>query len=195
MIPMEIESKALNAAIGRVIHAVADNEARPILNCILFEGDEDGLRLIAADNYRIAVADVAEGDYSALGRINLPMDQVAILRAFLAKYSRSFALSHADDKLTATDGTDTVTLRLLHGTFPNYRAVIDVPVPRSTLNVNPKYVMDAMKALKGAADVQFDLPDSRLQTVYVKATGYSEWIMPIRHEGTALGSAIEKVAA
>lgn len=194
---VDIGSKELNAAIGRVWHAVADEEARPILTCILFEGDADGLRLVAADNYRIAIVDVAEGDFTAIGRINLPRAQVTILRAFLAKYKREVIVSHDGSKLTATDGTDTVTLRLMDGMFPNYRAAItEVPVARSGVTVNPQYLIDAMKALKGAlTGTRIELPDAALQTIYVKADGYSEWIMPIRAEGAVVGSAVEKAVA
>lgn len=192
---VSVNSKDLNSAMGKVLHAVAPDMNRPILTCVLIEGDEQGLRLVAADNYRIVVADVTEGDFTEIGRINLPKDQVPILRAFLAKYKRDVEISHADDKLTATDGTDTVTLRLMWGTFPNYRAAItEVPVARTTVRVNQRYLLDALKAVKGAVVTQLDLPDAALSTIYVRADGYSEWIMPIRFEGEAIGSDIEKAA-
>lgn len=195
-VQIEIPSKVLNAAFGKVMHAVASDNARPILGCVLFEGDERGLRLIAADNYRIAIADVATDEFSGWGRITIQRDQVLILRAFLAKYSRDVTLRHADATLTATDGTDTVTLRLFEGMYPNYRAAItDVPVVRSVVHANPKYLMDALKAVKNATAARIEIPtDNELLTVMVKAEGYSEYVMPIRvaGEGYTFGSEAEK---
>lgn len=195
-----VQSKALNAAIGKVIHAVAAEPNRPILTCILIEGDEHGLRLVAADNYRLAIADVDVGDYTAIGRINVPHAQVLILRAFLAKDSREVALTHDGQTLTAKDGFDTVLLRLMDGKWPNYQAaIVDAPVARTVVHANQRFLLDSLKALKGATATRIELPDNELQTVYVQAEGYSEWIMPIKvaGEGYTFGSeaAKEPVAA
>src|SRR3972149_3977778 len=70
-----VHAPDLLRALRLVKHAAAAlEEGRPIIATILFEGDADGFRLVAADNYRIGIAKLdVEGDRETFGRGPLPL--------------------------------------------------------------------------------------------------------------------------
>jgi DNA polymerase III sliding clamp (beta) subunit (PCNA family) len=174
---IEVGAKALDTALGRVIHAAAENEARPILCTILFEGDEQGFRLVAADNYRIAVATLLSDDASGFGRIPLAVEWVPTLRAFLKTCKGNVILSTAKLRLIVTSPSASVSLRTVDGTFPNYASVI--PTSGPAYGINPAYVADTAKATKGlilrlAKNADVTAP------FLIEAEDYREAIMAVR---------------
>ena len=47
-------------ALRQVVRAASTDEARPILTGVLLTAENDGLRMVATDSYRLAVRDLAE---------------------------------------------------------------------------------------------------------------------------------------
>lgn len=175
---VDIRSKVLDEALGRVIHAAGDSDARPILATVLFEGDADGFRLVAADNYRIAIAELLEDDHSAFGRVPVPVTFIPTLRAFLKAHDRLVILEVKADKFIVRDASDALSLRFVDGTYPNYASII--PKDGATLGVNPAYLTDAARATKGLSVLKLSKGDSQAAPFVFEATGYREAIMAIR---------------
>ena len=53
-----VDALDLIQGINQVVRAAANDDARPLLTGVLFTTDNDTLRLIATDSYRLAVRDV-----------------------------------------------------------------------------------------------------------------------------------------
>ena len=118
--------------INQVVRAAANDDARPLLTGVLFTTDNNTLRLIATDSYRLAVRDVpgVEG-------IGGEHDLLVPARA-LQELQRA-AASLADDAeigVTLTDaeicfvvGSTSIASRLIDGNYPSVLQLIPASYP------------------------------------------------------------------
>jgi DNA polymerase III sliding clamp (beta) subunit (PCNA family) len=173
----EFQSDAMDKALGRVWHAVATDEERPILATVLFEGVAQGFRLVAADNYRIAIATLSEEDHSDFGRVALPRMYVSTLRAFLKAWKRTVSVKVEGERLVVGDSRDQLALRYMNGTFPNYASVI--PNGGPVVGVNPKYLADTAAATKGLI-LKLTKGETLEAPFVITAEDYREAIMAVR---------------
>ena len=107
------------SAIAQVGVAASVDEARPILTGIQFAGEEDSLRMVATDGYRLALRDLPGV---------APQDGLVPVRA-LRELSKSIGapkVTTAIGERSASFHSDagTMTARLIEGTFPNYRQLL-----------------------------------------------------------------------
>ncbi|WP_320066901.1 MerR family transcriptional regulator [Micromonospora sp. RTGN7] len=137
----------LAAALDAVRFAVGADPALPMLSAVLFDADNDGVRLIATDRYRLAVSWVpgrvdgpgtrALAPVALVDRIRALLDTDAP-EALLRLDGASVSVSVADDEVSDTvlpyDSPDYG--RLLRGPGadgPTYRIEVDVPALRVAL--------------------------------------------------------------
>ena len=140
----------LALALGTVIHAASKDAARPILHGVYLESyPRGGLRCVAADNYRIAVAPVENG--TADESLILHLDSAAELLRMVKKERVSTDLTITTDDpghATATWGRgSSLGLQVIDGVFPNYQQVL--PVSRDgdrTIGLDAATIAEAAKA-------------------------------------------------
>ena len=132
-----LNGRAFKDAIDQVGKAASTDEARPILTGVLMAAENEGLRLVSTDSYRLAVRDI-EG-------LSVLADEQSVLVPSQALRELARIVTDEDDiKLTlATQhasfnvGKTTVTTRLIQGDFPNYsRLIPDAHENRLTVNRN-----------------------------------------------------------
>lgn len=185
-----VNSRDLAQGLGAVVHAASTDENRPILHGVLFEGRQGQLRLVAADNYRIAYAEIA-ADTLADEPLVLPLDvATALLKdcKALKPYAGPVTITWENpDAVTLAYGTTTRTVRAVDGTFPNYAQVI--PIDREndrTIGLCGKHLADAMaltarsRYVKDAGNnlrITFGGP---LEPIIVRGEYGTEIIMPVR---------------
>ncbi|MER5704575.1 MerR family transcriptional regulator [Micromonospora sp. NPDC002296] len=135
----------LAAAIDAVRFAVGADPEMPMLSAVLFEADNDGVRLVATDRYRLAVSRVPGRVDGAGARALAPVALVDRIRALLDTDApeallrldgASVSVSVADDEVSDTvlpyDAPDYG--RLLRGhVAPAYRIEVEVPALRAAL--------------------------------------------------------------
>src|SRR3972149_6391259 len=175
-----VHAPDLLRALRLVKHAAADIEdGRPIIATILFEGDADGFRLVAADNYRIGIAKLdVEGDRETFGRGPLPLDELPVVLAVLGRWKFTAEVTLADSRLTFSAGGRTATVRTVDGTYPDYRPVLEGE--RRTLGVNATFLADIGRATKGTTARIFVGAWNTPIEVQVEELDYREYIMPVR---------------
>jgi DNA polymerase-3 subunit beta len=123
---VELPAKAVAATIERVAKAASRDETRPVLTGILVSVDEQGLRMVATDSYRLSVKETPLGDFE-----REPFEANVPARA-LQELSRVASETDAETiKIVARDnqvvfGVERMTLssRLIDGQFPNYRQLV-----------------------------------------------------------------------
>lgn len=140
-----VNSRDLAQGLGAVIHAASTDTMRPTLNGVLFEGRQGQLRLVAADNYRIAYAEIAADTLSDEPLV-LSLDvALALLKDCKAlKVPESVTITWDNpDGVTLTYHGTTRRVRGIDGTFPNYVQVI--PIDRDndvTIGLNARMLAD-----------------------------------------------------
>ncbi len=137
-------------ALRQVTRAASNEESRPILTGVLMSAEDDGLRLVATDSYRLAVRDLSGAGVLAEGqRVLVPSRALNELLRLLGSGSAdaSVALRLGAHDATFQIGTVTLTTRLIEGEFPNYKALIPANYP-NRLIVSREALLDAVRRVK-----------------------------------------------
>jgi len=133
--------------------AMARGDTRYYLNGMLIEHNGAETRLVAADGHRLHAVRVAHPDEPAGPTLSwiVPDSFVdSVLKTKLSKHARDLVF---DFNLTKTEvsvclGDQTITSKLIDGTFPDYRRVIPRKTNGNPAHLNPEYVADALEGAK-----------------------------------------------
>jgi len=145
-----IAAADLVQGLNQVVRAAASDDARPLLTGVLFTHDNDTLRLIATDSYRLAVRDVP-----GVSGIGGTQDLLVPARA-LQELQRA-ASSLPDDSgigVTLTDaeicfvvGSSTIASRLIDGNYPSVLQLIPASYPNQ-LRIAKDTLLTSLKRAK-----------------------------------------------
>ena len=128
--------------------AASSEDSRPILTGVLMAAEDDGLRLVATDSYRLAVRDLRGVGVLAEGqRVLVPSRALNELMRLLAGPAAEVALRLGAHDATFTTGPVSLTTRLIEGEFPNYRQLIPSGYP-NRLIVGREPLLDAIRRVK-----------------------------------------------
>ena len=145
-----IGSIELAEALNRVLPFTATDDARPILQCVLFKAGEGKLELISADGFRLAVVTLDYDDGE--GQVLINRDELKGIASALRKAKRvRLGFEKSEDSL---DGmslvVDTEAIRYkwrgTEGQFPDYQKVIPT---ESKLTTH----LDTVEAIKAVASL------------------------------------------
>ena len=122
---VKMEPAALEHAVRKVVRAVSRDESRAILTGILFSVENDAVRLVATDSYRLALADVKLEDPDAVQEFQaiIPGKTFEDV-ARLAAGQKVISIGFSDNQVLFEFGTTTFVSRKIEGTFPNYKQLI-----------------------------------------------------------------------
>jgi DNA polymerase-3 subunit beta len=142
-----LDAAAFGQALRQVVRAASTDEARPILTGVLLTAENDGLRLVATDSYRLAVRDLP--GVSVLGadqKVLVPGRALAELQRLLGA-GGELTLRLGERDATFELGSTRLTTRLIEGEFPNYRQLIPQSHP-NTLTVERDALLEAIRRVK-----------------------------------------------
>jgi DNA polymerase-3 subunit beta len=147
--------KGFAKAVARVRHAIGRGSALDVFRGVLMEFGEAGVRVVAADGYRLALYDLAEPApfqgkalvsaeslFKALQALEITDGEEVVLRLF----DRSLGLEAEGETLSVR-----AALRLMGGTFPSYGHVF----PREFVGefvVDTKEFREALRRLAVLAE-------------------------------------------
>ena len=142
-----LDAAAFGEALRQVVRAASTDEARPILTGVLLTAENDGLRLVATDSYRLAVRDLP--GVSVLGadqKVLVPGRALSELQRLLGG-GGEVTLRLGERDATFEVGTTRLTTRLIEGEFPNYRQLIPASHP-NTMTVERESLLEAIRRMK-----------------------------------------------
>ena len=117
----------LGGLIQRTSYAISDEKSRYTLNGALLEFRADGLRMVATDGHRCAIADCSTTDKPAkLGKMLIPKGTLSKLSKLIKKEKHFLEIAQGESNhfFRSTSGEWTMISRALTGQFPNYEAII-----------------------------------------------------------------------
>lgn len=165
-----LDAGAFRAAIDQVEKAASSDDARPILTGVLMAAEEQGLRLVSTDSYRLSVRDL-EGT-SILGegqKVLVPSRALKELSRVVGE-AEEITLRLGERDAGFEVGSVKITTRLIEGEFPNYRGLIPSNHP-NTLSVNREALLDAVRRVRLLAQestpVRLAMSSSGLELVAV----------------------------
>jgi DNA polymerase III subunit beta len=146
----EVDAAALADALRQVVRAASSDTGRGPYSGVLLAGEEEGLRLVATDTYRLAVRNIAGAAVVA------PGEQMVVPAKALSELQRLLS-SHAGERLTRFRSTPTTVVfdvgevrlsaRILVGEFPDYRHLVRSDYPNH-LVVGRERFLDALRRMR-----------------------------------------------
>lgn len=145
----ELVKKDLDQAIPRVIVACAQDESRPILSGVLFNFEQNNLKLVATDSYRLAEQTIRLKQKIELPRVVVPTKTMQEVHRIISSDPNSkdnVKVNISENQIMFKFGEDIeVSSRLIEGTFPNYEQIIPA-APTTTVSTNKKQLLSAIKS-------------------------------------------------
>jgi DNA polymerase-3 subunit beta len=164
--PFVLSASAMSDALRQVVRAASTDEGRQQLTGVLIAAEEDAVRMVATDSYRLAVRDIDAGSLLRTGQ------QVLVPARALNEVQR--LLGGATDLKVYLGERDAVfevgevrlTTRLIAAEYPNYRNLLPQSYP-NVLTVGRDDLLDALRRVRllaqGSAPVRLILGAGQLQ--------------------------------
>ncbi|MDK0521526.1 MerR family transcriptional regulator [Streptomyces sp. ML-6] len=125
-----VSGPGLAAALDAVRFAAGTDPELPMLHGVLFDFEDDGLRVVATDRYRLAVAHTGATGHEGPGvQVVVPSPLVDAMRALLTDDAVT-RLTVDGDRVTLEAGDRQVAGQCLDHGFPDYRRLVRLPAGR-----------------------------------------------------------------
>lgn len=142
-----LQAEEFAGALRQVVPAASADDSRPILTGVLLSAEEDGLRLVATDSYRLAVRDLKGVAVLREGQSVLVPSRALTELARLLSGAGEVTLRLGERDASFEVGAVRLTTRLIEGEFPNYRGLIPASHP-NRLTVGREPLLDAVRRVK-----------------------------------------------
>jgi DNA polymerase-3 subunit beta len=136
--------------LAQVVRASSGDEARPLLTGVLFTSNEDSLRLVATDSYRLAIRDLPGVKPAAADRdLLVPSKALVELQRAASSLSvdATIGVALSDAEICFVAGTTSIASRLIDGNYPDYRQLIPTQYP-NRLRVAKDTLLTSLKRAK-----------------------------------------------
>lgn len=153
--------------ILKTIFATANDDLRPVMNCILIEMNEDNFTFVASDAHKLVRykrfdAKSECGQFSLI----LPKKPALMLKNILPKDDSDLKLTIGDKMACFEFGNYKMTCTLVEGRFPNYNAVIPQNNPKKIV-IEKKEFYNSLRRVSVMANqtsnlVKFDVSEDKL---------------------------------
>lgn len=158
-----VEGKILHESVKCVIRATSRDETRPILTGVLMTIEQENLRLVATDSYRLAIKNIAvslssddkkgwEGDIFEVVVPGRALDDVMKM----ASNDARIRISVSDNQIAFTVGETVYVSRKIEGVFPSYKRLIPEEI-KSTVELEVSALMDSTRRVSLMAKNQAPL--------------------------------------
>ena len=164
--PVTLDGDQMSNALRQVVRAASTDDARAVLTGVLIAAEDDGLKLVATDSYRLAVRDLPQM-LAAGQKVLVPGRALAELQRILhggteltvrlgAREAVFEGILHGGTELTVRLGAreavfeaggTRLTTRLIEGEYPNYRNLLPSSYP-NLLTVGREALLEALRRVK-----------------------------------------------
>ncbi len=185
-----LPSSAVAEALRQVVRAASTDDARAVLTGVLIAAEEDGVRMVATDSYRLAVRDLPENEMLAGGqKVLVPSRALNELQRVLATGDDLRVRLGQRDAVFET-GSTRLTTRLIEGDYPNYRNLLPSSYP-NVLTVGREALLEALRRVKllaqDATPVRLALGGETLQlTAITQDVGNASEEIDATYEGSEM---------
>ena len=145
--PVTLSSQQVGEALRQVVRAASTDDARAVLTGVLVASDDEGLKMVATDSYRLAVRDLPQSSMLAAGqKVLVPGRALNELQRVLSSEAELSVRLGAREAVFEV-GDTRLTTRLIEGEYPNYRNLLPSSYP-NTLTVGRDSLLEALRRVK-----------------------------------------------
>lgn len=145
--PVTLSAEAMSDALRQVVRAASTDDARAVLTGVLLASDDDGLRMVATDSYRLAVRDLPDTAVLASGqKVLIPGRALSELQRLMGDVDE-LSVRLGEREATFEVGGTRLSTRLIEGEFPNYRNLLPSSYP-NLLTIGKAAMLEAIRRVK-----------------------------------------------
>jgi DNA polymerase-3 subunit beta len=142
-----LSAETMSDALRQVVRAASTDDARAVLTGVLLTSEEDGVRMVATDSYRLAVRDLPDSSVLGSGqRVLIPGRALSELQRVMGDVEE-LTVRFGEREATFEAGTTRLSTRLIEGEFPNYRNLLPTSYP-NLLTVSKASMVEAIRRVK-----------------------------------------------
>ncbi len=186
---VSVTSSDFADALRQVVRAASTDEARGVITGVLIAAEDDGVRMVATDSYRLAVRDLPDNGMLTGGqKVLVPHRALTELQRILGA-GQELTVRFGARQATFECGTTRLTTRLIEGEYPNYRNLVPASSPNQ-LTVGKEALLEALRRVKimaqrdSSSAVRLSLGGDVL-TLSVRDQDYGKAVeeLDVRYEG------------
>ena len=122
---VELPANVLSDMVGRVWRVTSTDKNRPVLNGVYMTVENNTVRLVATDSYRLAVCDTQVETSTLEGSFELNVPADAFNDAIsITGGQGSIMIGSTDTQVVFVAGDTTYVARRIEGVYPNYKALL-----------------------------------------------------------------------
>ncbi len=148
---MSLAAEELSNGLRQVVIAASNDDSRPILTAVLISSEDEGLRLVATDSYRLAVRDLPNSTSLGGGKNVLVPSKALneLVRVLVDAQAVDVTLGeqNVSFEVSDEDGRVQVSTKLIEGSFPPYRNLIPDSYPNE-LRIGREALLEAVRRVK-----------------------------------------------
>lgn len=158
---VELPANILTEMVGRVWRVTSTDKNRPVLNGVYMTVENNTIRLVATDSYRLAVCDTQVETSTLEGsfELNVPADAFNDALAITGGQG-SILIGSTDTQVVFVAGNTTYVARRIEGVYPNYKALLPAACA-TTVKIDVSALTSALKRVSTVAQansaVKFDI--------------------------------------
>jgi DNA polymerase-3 subunit beta len=142
-----LSAATMGDALRQVVRAASTDDARAVLTGVLLASEDDGVRMVATDSYRLAVRDLPDSSVLGAGqKVLIPGRALSELQRLMGDVEE-LTVRFGEREATFEAGTTRLTTRLIEGEFPNYRNLLPTSYP-NLLTVSKASMIEAIRRVK-----------------------------------------------
>jgi DNA polymerase-3 subunit beta len=142
-----LPADVMSDALRQVVRAASTDDARAVLTGVLLAAEDDGLRMVATDSYRLAVRDLPDSTVLESGqKVLIPGRALSELQRVMGD-AESLTVRLGEREATFEAGSTRLSTRLIEGEFPNYRNLLPSSYP-NLLTFGKATMLEAIRRVK-----------------------------------------------
>ena len=166
-----LDTKSLANAFEQVVKAASMDDARPILTGVLLAAEQEGLRLVATDSYRMAIRDIPGTEILSRDELVLiPSRALDVVKRILSE-GNELAIVLGEKEAVFKIGDTSIVTRLIEGEFPNYKGLIPEK-NKNKLIINREETLAALQRVKllarEATPIRLSMTDKKIELLAIE---------------------------
>ena len=166
-----LDTKSLANAFEQVVKAASMDDARPILTGVLLAAEQEGLRLVATDSYRMAIRDIPGTEILSRDELVLiPSRALDVVKRIL-RDGNELAVVLGEKEAVFKIGDTSIVTRLIEGEFPNYKGLIPEK-NKNKLIINREETLAALQRVKllarEATPIRLSMTDKKIELLAIE---------------------------
>lgn len=158
---VELPSNILSSMVDKVYKVTSKDTSRPILGGVLLTVEENTIRLVATDSYRLAVCDTSTETSSVDGSFEVIVPGPTFHDVLtLPSMTETLTIGASSNQIVFSFGPTTYVSRRIEGNFPNFRQLVPTSCA-TTAHIDAAALAQALRRVAVIAtsnpSVRFDI--------------------------------------